>query len=331
LNNNTTPYSGLNPNLILEAIESTGLCCSGTLLALNSYENRVYQVGIEEGPAVVTKFYRPARWSNEAILEEHQFSYELAENEIPVVPPLILSGRSLHEYQGFRFAIFPNQGGRTLELDNLDYLEWMGRFIGRLHAVGALSSFQHRLHLDVETYGYKPYQFLSENNFIPMELKSEFEKVMQALLAAIKVNFEQAGEIKYLRLHGDCHAGNVLWGPQGSWFVDLDDCLMGPAIQDLWMLVNGCNEQESRLAMDKLLKGYQEFNDFNYNELSLIEALRSLRMIHYAGWLARRWEDPSFPLNFPWFNTLNYWQEQLSLFKEQLRLLDPKVGGLFLP
>lgn len=331
MNNNTTPYSGLNPNLILEAIESTGLCCSGTLLALNSYENRVYQVGIEEGPAVVTKFYRPARWSNEAILEEHQFSYELAENEIPVVPPLILSGRSLHEYQGFRFAIFPNQGGRTLELDNLDYLEWMGRFIGRLHAVGALSSFQHRLHLDVETYGYKPYQFLSENNFIPMELKSEFEKVMQALLAAIKVNFEQAGEIKYLRLHGDCHAGNVLWGPQGSWFVDLDDCLMGPAIQDLWMLVNGCNEQESRLAMDKLLKGYQEFNDFNYNELSLIEALRSLRMIHYAGWLARRWEDPSFPLNFPWFNTLNYWQEQLSLFKEQLRLLDPKVGGLFLP
>ena len=321
MKNNATPYSGLDPNLILEAIETTGLYCSGSLLALNSYENRVYQVGIEDGPSIVAKFYRPGRWTNAAILEEHQFSQELTDNEIPVVSPLILADRSLHEYHDFRFALFPNQGGRTLELDNLDYLEWMGRFIGRLHAVGACTSFQHRLHLDVNSYGYSAYQFLSEHNFIPMELKSEFEELTQALLMQIKLNFEEAGEISSIRLHGDCHAGNVLWGSQGSWFVDLDDCLMGPAIQDLWMLLNGYNESENTVAMNRLLRGYQEFHDFNYDELYLIEALRTLRMIHYSAWLARRWEDPSFPLNFPWFNTLNYWQEQLSLLKHQLLLV----------
>ncbi len=322
-----TPYSGLDPNLILEAIESTGLRCSGSLLALNSYENRVYQIGIEEGPHLVTKFYRPERWTDAAILEEHQFTNELVEHEIPVVAPLILAGRTLNEYQGFRFAVFPSKGGRTLELDNLDHLEWMGRFIGRLHAVGACSSFQHRLKLDVESYGYKPYQFLLENNFIPPDLKAEFETVVKEVLEKIKINFELAGEISCIRLHGDCHVGNVLWGAEGPWFVDLDDCLMGPSIQDLWMLLTGYNESENRLATDRILKGYQEFNDFNYDELYLIEALRTLRMIHYSGWLAKRWQDPAFPLNFPWFNTQSYWQEQLSQLKQQLWLVEQSCGA----
>lgn len=322
MSNQATPYANLNPDLILNAIESIGLRCSGSLLALNSYENRVYQVGIEDAPPLIAKFYRPHRWTNAAILEEHAFAARLAESEIPVIAPLApTANTTLFEYQDFRFALFPRQGGRTLELDNLEHLRWMGRFIGRLHAIGACQAFQHRIHLDVQTYGYAPYRFLVEQNFIPSEIRSRFCQIAETLLQKIEHRFQQAGALRYIRLHGDCHAGNVLWNDGGPRIVDLDDCLMGPAVQDLWMLLTGNTEQEMRVQLQAILQGYQEFHDFNFRELSLIEALRALRMINYSAWLAKRWEDPAFPLNFPWFNTPRYWQEQLHNLQEQLLLL----------
>lgn len=321
--NPNTPYSQLNPDLILNAIESIGYRCSGSLLALNSYENRVYQIGLEDAAPLIAKFYRPARWSDAAILEEHQFALELAEQEIPVVTPIIDNKhKTLHEYAGFRFAIFPRKGGRALELDKLDQLEWMGRFIGRLHAVGACRSFQHRLRLDDQSYGYASYQFLLQHNFIPTELKQAYCTIVETILERITLNFQQVGTLNYLRLHGDCHAGNILWNDTGPHIVDLDDCLMGPAIQDLWMLISGNTRDDIELQVQSLLRGYQEFYDFNYNELRLIEALRTLRMLHYSAWLAKRWEDPTFPQHFPWFNTVSYWREQLHHLAEQQRLLE---------
>jgi Ser/Thr protein kinase RdoA (MazF antagonist) len=323
LNNQNTPYNQLDPSLILDAIESVGFPCTGSLLALNSYENRVYQVGIDEAEPLIAKFYRPNRWTNAAIIEEHQFSLELVSHDIPVIAPLaIASGATMHEYQGFRFALFPRRGGRTLELENVEQLEWMGRFIGRLHAVGATRPFQQRLRLDVQSYGFQPYQFLIENNFIPAELKAGYCHTVDAILKKITDLFAQSGPIQVIRLHGDCHPGNVLWNNGGPQIVDLDDCLMGPAIQDLWMLLSGGSEQETRAQLNIILQGYLEFNDFNYREIALIDALRTLRMIHYSAWLAKRWEDPAFPLNFPWFNTPRYWQEQLQNLKEQLYNLD---------
>jgi Ser/Thr protein kinase RdoA (MazF antagonist) len=321
LNNTTTPYANLSPDLILDAIESIGFHCTGSLLALNSYENRVYQIGIENAEPLIAKFYRPHRWQNAAILEEHQFSLELASHEIPVVAPIITSNQTLHEYQNYRFALFPRKGGRVLELDNLEQLEWVGRFIGRIHAVGDCQQFQHRLRLDVQSYGYQPYQFLLEHNFIPAELKHNFCHTIDAVLQLIEQQFAQAEPLRYLRLHGDCHAGNILWNNDGPQFVDLDDCLMGPAIQDIWMLLSG-NEQEVNIQLERILQGYQKFHDFNFNEIKLIDALRTLRMIHYAAWLAKRWEDPAFPLNFPWFNTARYWEGLLSDLREQHVKLD---------
>lgn len=317
-----TPYAHLDPHLILDAIESLGFQCTGSLLALNSYENRVYQVGIEGASPLVVKFYRPNRWTREAILEEHQFALELQEHELPIVAPFAFGPQhlTLADYQGFRFALFPRQGGRPLELDNMEHLEWMGRFIGRLHAVGVCKPFLHRPRLDVQTYGYKPYQFLLENDFIPEELRHNYCLTVEALLQKIEQSFALLGRLTYLRLHGDCHAGNILWDKTGPHFVDLDDCLMGPAIQDLWMLLSG-PEQDVKKQLQFILQGYREFYDFNSRELHLIEALRSLRMIHYSAWLARRWHDPTFPLNFPWFNTPRYWQEQLQHLREQDALL----------
>lgn len=295
-------------------------------MALNSYENRVYQVGIENdintNNIVIAKFYRPGRWSDEAILEEHQFSMELAEQEIPVIAPIAdKNGITLHHDADFRFALFPRKGGRPLELDNLDHLEWMGRFIGRLHAVSACDKFQHRITLNVQQYAVSPYQFLLENNFIPSDVKHNFCLVMEGLIPRIEQCIHQAGMVEMIRLHGDCHAGNVLWSDTGPHIVDLDDCLMGPAIQDIWMLLSG-NKEQVKIQVDRVLAGYYEFHDFNPRELHMIEALRTLRMIHYMGWLAKRWEDPAFPLNFPWFNTPKYWQDQLQHLQEQSMLLD---------
>lgn len=325
--NQNTPYADLDPDLILDAVESVGLRCSGSLFGLNSYENRVYQVGIDDATPIIAKFYRPHRWSDDAILEEHQFSAELVEHEIPVVAPLVISGKTLHHYKEFRFALFKRQGGRPLELDNLDQLEWMGRFIGRLHAIGATKPFQHRPRLDVETHGYTPYRFLLENNFIPDYLKVNFCQTVETVLQKVTECFKQVGSLDYIRLHGDCHAGNVLWSDAGPHIVDLDDSLMGPAVQDIWMLLSGDSEQV-KLQLDRILDGYCEFFDLNFRELHLVEALRSLRMIHYAGWLAKRWEDPAFPLSFPWFNTPRYWQDQMQNLGDQVYLLDEVLEKL---
>lgn len=328
MTNQNTPYNNLDPSTILAAVEDLGFVCNGSLVALNSYENRVYQIGIEEAKPLIAKFYRPYRWTDAAIHEEHQFAAELLEQDIPVVAPLKINEIGLHKYQDFRFALFPRQGGRIIELENLEYLEWIGRFIGRLHAVGACKSFQHRLRLDVESYGYNPYRFLIEHGFFPAELKQNFCTIIENILEKISEKFQNVGAINYIRLHGDCYAGNILWNNIGPQIVDLDDCLMGPAVQDIWMLLSGDTPQELELQLDHLLRGYQEFNEFNFRELHLIEALRTLRMIHYSGWLARRWEDPAFPLNFPWFNTPRYWQEQLQYLQQQLTVLDqsPFIG-----
>ncbi len=324
MNNINTPYYDLSPDVILNAIDSLGYQCSGSLQALNSFENRVYQVGIEDAAPLIAKFYRPNRWSDAAILEEHQFAAELLDHEIPVVAPLAInSGATLHYYQNFRFALFPRKGGRALELDNLEQLEWMGRFIGRLHAVATQQPFQHRLCMDVSQYGYTPYRFLLEQNIIPPDIKHDYCTVVEALLEQIAAAFTRVGPIKNIRLHGDCHAGNVLWNDAGPHIVDLDDCLSGPAIQDMWMLVceSGDSEYELSPQWQRILQGYRMFHHFDNRQLQLIESLRSLRMIHYCAWLAKRWEDPAFPLNFPWFNKPRYWQEQLQDLREQLYLL----------
>lgn len=315
------PYENLDPSLILNAIESAGYLCSGSLLALNSYENRVYQVGIEDSVPLIAKFYRPHRWSNEAILEEHQFSLELVDHEIPIIAPLATAdGKTLHEYQGYRFALFPRRGGHALEQDNLDQLEWMGRFIGRLHAVAACKPFLHRPTLDVNTYGYIPYQFLIKNNFIPAYLKAQYCETVEAVLKNITEMFNGIEHLKMIRLHGDCHLGNVLWNDEGPHIVDLDDAVMGPAIQDIWMLLSG-DPTQIQLQLSMVLEGYCEFHDFDMRELRLIEAMRTLRMIQYSAWLANRWQDPAFPLAFPWFNTHHYWEEQVLNLKDQLALL----------
>lgn len=321
--NNEKPYNNLNPDLIMNAIQSAGYDCTGSLIALNSYENRVYQIGIENSTPLIAKFYRPNRWSNEAILEEHQFALELAEHEIPVIAPLAdIKKNTLHEYQGYRFALFPRQVGRALESENLEQLKWVGRFIGRIHAVGACRSFRYRLQINPQNYGYQSYWFLLEGNFIPAELKQEYATLLESLLPIIESNFQQIEVNNCIRLHGDCHIGNILWNNAGPQIIDLDDCMMGPAIQDIWMLVTSENRDQFNAQLEKILYGYQEFYDFNFSELKLIESLRTLRMIYYSAWLAKRWQDPAFPLNFPWFNTLSYWKEQLLHLNEQLKLLD---------
>lgn len=318
---NQTPYAQLDPDTILDAIESTGVLCTGSLVALNSYENRVYQIGIENAEPLIAKFYRPNRWCSAAILEEHQFSLELAQHEIPIIAPLIINDRTLHHHQDFRFALFPRRSGHALELDNSEHLEWMGRFIGRLHRVSACQSFQHRIQLNPQSYGQEPYKLLIEQSFIPDYLASNFCKTVETALQKVNQIFKSIGDIDLIRLHGDCHAGNVLWSETGPHIVDLDDCLMGPAIQDIWMLLSG-EPKQMDLQLKKILEGYCKFHDFNPRERHLIEALRTLRMLHYSGWIAKRWADPAFPLSFPWFNTPAYWQNLLINLNEQIELLD---------
>lgn len=327
--NNNIPYANLNPDLILTAVESVGYRCSGSLFSLNSYENRVYQIGMESEPALlIAKFYRPHRWSNEAIIEEHQFALELTALEIPVVAPIIdATNVSLHHYQDYRFALFPRQGGRSAELDNFEHLEWLGRFLGRLHAVGSTRSFQHRFQLNVQNHGYQCYHYLLKHNFIPAELISRYSDIVAKLLQTIEQRFTEVDNIKNIRLHGDFHIGNILWSETGPRIVDLDDCLTGPAIQDIWMLLNG-NKEQVDLQLGKILQGYQEFHEFDFKELHLIEALRTLRMISYSTWLAKRWQDPAFIINFPWFNTLAYWREQVENLQQQQMLLDESIEYL---
>lgn len=320
--NHTAPYSALTPDCILDVLESVGLRPDGRLLALASYENRVYQIGMAEGPPMVVKFYRPARWTDAAILEEHAFVRELAAREIPVVPALPLAeGRTLHEFGGFRFAVYPKCGGRAPELDDRATLEWMGRFIGRIHAVGALAPFRERPALDITSFGEEPRDFLLSHGFIPADLIEVWRSVAAQALDGIRRCFERVGAARTLRLHGDCHAGNVLWTDAGPHFVDFDDARTGPAAQDLWMLLSGSRADMARQLGD-ILAGYELFYEFDPTELHLIEALRTLRLIHYCAWLARRWDDPAFAVAFPWFNTQRYWQDRILELREQIALMD---------
>jgi len=316
----TGNFSALTPDCVLNALESLGLRCDGRLLALNSYENRVYQVGIEDDKPLVAKFYRPARWTDEAILEEHAFVQELVEREIPVVPALALDGKTLHSFEGFRFSVFPKHGGRAPELENRDTLEWMGRFLGRIHAVGALKPFQYRPELNIETFGLIPRNYLLAHDFIPPDLLPAYGSVAEQALDGVRHCFERAGKVSSLRLHGDCHAGNVLWTDDGPHFVDFDDSRMGPAVQDLWMLLSGERGDMVR-QMGDVLAGYEDFCEFDERELHLVEALRTLRLIHYSAWLAQRWDDPAFKQAFPWFNTQRYWQDRVLELREQIALM----------
>jgi Ser/Thr protein kinase RdoA (MazF antagonist) len=315
------PFQGLEPEVVMDAIDSTGLRCDGRLHALNSYENRVYQVGIEDGAPIVAKFYRPGRWSDAAILEEHAFMHELAERELPVVEPMRLGERTLQEFGGFRFSITPRCPGRAPDLDNADMLEWMGRFIGRIHAVAKLKPFEHRETISVQSFGVTPRDWLLAQDFIPAELLEAWTVVAQLAINGAQTCFDRAGDIGRHRLHGDCHAGNILWrddaSAKGPFFVDFDDCRTGPAMQDLWMLLSGDRISMQRQLGD-VLAGYEDFCDFDPRELHLIEALRTLRLLHYSGWLAQRWDDPAFKLAFPWFNTVRYWQDRILELREQV-------------
>jgi Ser/Thr protein kinase RdoA (MazF antagonist) len=314
-------YDALIPELILDAVDSCGYRCDGRLLALNSYENRVYQVWLEDDTVLVAKFYRPARWSDEAILEEHAYALELAEREIPVVAPLVIAGRTLFEHAAFRFALYPRTPGRTPELEDPETLRWLGRFVARIHAVGALKPFAHRPRLDVATYGCRPARYVLDHAFIPAGLAATYESVVDDVLARVGRAFERAGAVRAIRLHGDCHGGNILWTQEGPHFVDLDDACTGPVIQDLWMWLAG-DRAAMQAQLAAIMEGYVEFNDFDAAELWLVEALRALRLIHYSGWLARRWSDPAFPLSFPFFNTQRYWQDQILALREQAAALD---------
>jgi len=319
----TAPFADLTPDAVLNAIDATGLVTSGTLLTLNSYENRVFQVGVEHPTDrfVVAKFYRPARWTDAQILEEHAFTQELADAEVPAVPPLAIGGSTLHERGGYRFALYPRRGGRAPEVEDRNVREWLGRFIGRIHAVGGASRYQHRPSLDIATFGEEPRAYLLGSRWLPHELRDVYAGVSAQALDEVSRCYERAGDVRTIRVHGDVHVGNVLWTDAGSQpgphFVDFDDSRMGPAVQDLWMLLSGPREeQQSQLA--DLLAGYEDFAEFERQELGLIEALRTLRLIHYAAWIARRWDDPAFPAAFPWFDTPRYWEQKILELREQI-------------
>jgi Ser/Thr protein kinase RdoA (MazF antagonist) len=313
-------YAGLTPETVLDALQAAGLRGDGRLLALNSYENRVYQVWLEDGGSVVAKFYRPGRWSDAQILEEHAFVQELAAREIPAVAPLALEGTTLNAHAGFRFAVYPRRGGRPPELEDRDTLQWLGRFIGRIHAVGATRGFASRPALDAQSFGREPRDWLLAHGFLPAELRPAWAGAAALALEGAARCFERAGAVHALRLHGDCHAGNVLWTDAGPHFVDFDDARSGPAVQDLWMLLSGDRASMAQ-QLGHVLEGYRPFFDFDRRELHLVEALRTLRLLHYSAWIARRWDDPAFPAAFPWFNTQRYWQDRILELREQIALM----------
>jgi Ser/Thr protein kinase RdoA (MazF antagonist) len=343
------PYSRLTPDRVLDALDTVGVRGDGRLLALNSYENRVYQVWLEDDapvgergqPArvVVVKFYRPERWRREQIAEEHALAAELVEHEIPVVAPLALNGVTLHTFDAFMFAVYPRRGGRPPELEDPAVREWIGRFLGRLHTVGARVPFATRPALDIASFGDEPRAWLLEHGFIPPELEPAWRAAADQALDGVRECFARAGAMRSIRLHGDCHAGNVLWtelregerpgrSAGGPHFVDLDDARMGPAIQDLWMLLSGDRAAMTRQLSD-VLAGYEDFRELDRRELHLVEALRTLRLLHYSAWIARRWDDPAFPAAFPWFNTQRYWQDRVLELKEQIAAMsEPPLGPL---
>lgn len=321
------PYATLTPDVVLDALDTVGLRGDGRLIQLNSYENRVFQVFLEDGDPVVAKFYRPERWSDEQILEEHAFALELADAEIPVVAPLRLGpmGSTLGEHHGFRFAAYPRKGGRAPELDDPDTLEWIGRFLGRIHAVGQRRPFVTRPTLDLHTFGEESRDWLIAHGVVPPDVQRAWEAALQQALALVDQGFAAAGPVTRLRLHGDCHLGNILWTPAGPHFVDLDDARMGPAMQDLWMLLSG-NHAAMQRQLACVLEGYEHFASFNRHELQLIEPLRTLRLVQHSAWLARRWEDPAFPPAFPWFGSSSYWSEQVVRLHEQIEAMQANMS-----
>ncbi len=320
MNHAEHPYDRLTPDRVIDAVESAGYPCDARLLALNSYENRVYQVGIEDGEPLIAKFYRPGRWQDEQIAEEHAFSLELQAAEISVVAPLVdRDGNSLHSFEGFRFALFPRRGGYPPELDNMDSLLVLGRTLGRIHAIGASARFSHRPTLNIEDMLTRNREYLLEN-FIPRDLQPAYSTLTRDLLAEVTAIYGGVREPDLIRVHGDCHVGNILWRDDCAHFVDLDDCCMAPAIQDLWMCLSG-ERHERELQLAELVDGYNEFFDFQPRQLRWIESLRTLRVINYAGWLARRWNDPAFPRSFTWFNSERYWANHILELREQLSAL----------
>jgi Ser/Thr protein kinase RdoA (MazF antagonist) len=311
------PYAALTPDLLLDAIESVGERCDGRVLQLNSFENRVFQIGLDAGGFLIAKFYRPGRWSDVQIDEEHRFTLELADHEIPVVAPLRHHDSTLHRFGGFRFALYPRRGGRAPELDDPATLEWIGRFIGRIHAFGATSRFVHRPAIDLQSFGQEPTQWLREHGCVAESLRPAWNAIVDQALDAVRRAFDESGKLAMIRLHGDCHPGNILWTDAGPHFVDFDDARNGPAIQDLWMLLSGERGSMTRQLSD-VLAGYEDFADFDRRELRLLEPLRTLRLIHYSAWIARRWDDPAFPAAFPWFGSERYWQDRILELREQL-------------
>lgn len=313
----TPPYAGLDPDTVLDAVAAAGLPPDGRLLALNSFENRVYQIGIEDQPPLVAKFYRPGRWSDEAIAEEHAFAYELADAELPVVEPMLIGGRSMLEHAGFRYSLYERRGGRAPELESADHLAWMGRLLARIHAVGARSTFSARENVDADTLIVRPATAVLASPLLPLTLADRYQQVTEQLVELVQARFDALDGGQVLRLHGDCHAGNVLWTDEGPHFVDLDDARSGPAVQDLWMLA------PTPAAMDSLLEGYIQFRDFDYRERHLVEPLRVMRQVHWAAWVATRWHDPAFPLAFAYVGEPRWWEEHVvDLMEAVSRLAD---------
>ena len=316
----THPYDRLTPDMIIDAVESAGYLSDARLLALNSYENRVYQVGIEDSTPLIAKFYRPERWSEAQILEEHRFSLELQDAEISVVAPMVNDqGATLHTFEGFQFALFLRRGGYPPELDNLDNMLVLGRTLGRIHAVGRAGQFKVRHLMSVQRMLSDSRALLLEN-FIPRDLVPAYESLTADLEQQVRSVFSEVQPEDFIRIHGDCHVGNILWRDNTAHFVDFDDCCAAPAMQDLWMFLNG-ERHDRQLQLSELVEGYSEFCDFDPRQIRWIETLRTLRLIHYAAWLGRRWEDPAFPRSFTWFNTERYWADHILELREQMSAL----------
>ena len=320
-----TPYAGLSPDLILDALEAAGFEPTGSLLELNSYENRVYQLELEDASFVVSKFYRPGRWTEAQIQEEHRFTQELKDAELPVVAPLRVDGSSLFEHAGFRYAVYPRQGGHSPNLEVEEDLKVLARTLARIHAVGALRSFRHRPALSLQRLGVESRSFLLNEGFVPPDMEAAYASITEHLLARLEVSLQ--GMQTSGRIHGDCHMGNLLWRGSTPHFVDFDDCVNGPPVQDLWMLLAGSRD-EPQGQLNLILEAYEAFHHFDPSSLRLVEPLRTLRIMHHAAWLARRWHDPAFPRAFPWFDSPRYWSDHvLSLREQQAALDDPPLSA----
>jgi len=317
MNDQAFTFQTLHPDTIMDALFEQGIRVDSGLTPLNSYENRVYQFQDEDRRRFVVKFYRPQRWSADQIQEEHQFALDLVADDVPVAAPLKFNNQTLLTHQGFYFAVFPSLGGRQFEADNIDQMEWVARYLGRIHQTGQKSAFTARPAIGIQEYLLEPRQVFETSTLIPSGLKAQFLAATDGLINAVIPRWDN--NVTTLRLHGDCHAGNILWR-DGPLFVDLDDARMGPAIQDLWMLLNGA-KAEQRMQLETIIEAYEEFSSFDSDEIALIEPLRAMRFVYYLAWLIRRWDDPAFPRNFPWLTGEDYWRNQISTFIEQVKVL----------